>query len=74
MRNGDLLRFNENRGRIDAFRWIRETNTEASPSGWYIKPRVGQVVAAKLQDEFEPFFKLNFEYHTKDIAGDPEGI
>jgi hypothetical protein len=33
-----------------------------------------RVVAVRPRHEFEPFFKLNFERQTADIAGDPEGI
>jgi hypothetical protein len=33
-----------------------------------------QVVAVKPQAELEPFFKLNFGCHAKDIASDPGGI
>ncbi|MFC2066424.1 hypothetical protein ACFLUO_05105 [Chloroflexota bacterium] len=34
----------------------------------------GKVVAAKPRPEFEPFFRLSYEGHTKDIAGDPGRI
>ena len=34
----------------------------------------GRLLAVKPRHEFEPFFKLNFERQTADIAGDPEGI
>ena len=34
----------------------------------------GRLLAVKPRPEFEPFFKLNFERQTADIAGDPEGI
>ena len=34
----------------------------------------GRVVAVKPRSELEPFFRLSFECHAKDIAGDPEGI
>ena len=34
----------------------------------------GRLVAVKPRHEFEPFFKLNFERQTADIAGDPEGL
>jgi hypothetical protein len=33
----------------------------------------GKVVAVKPKAEFEPFFKLSYECHAKDIASDPEG-
>ncbi len=33
-----------------------------------------KVVAVRPRPEFEPFFKLNFECHSKSIAGDPDGI
>lgn len=33
-----------------------------------------KVVAVKPRPELEPFFKLNFECHDRDIAGDPDGI
>ena len=33
-----------------------------------------RVVFVKPRPELEPFFKLSFECHAKDIAGDPEGI
>ena len=33
-----------------------------------------EVVAVKPRPELEPFFKLNLECHSKDIAGDPDGI
>ena len=32
-----------------------------------------RVVAVKPRPEFEPFFKLNFDCHAKDIAYDPGG-
>ena len=32
-----------------------------------------KVVAVKPRPELEPFFKLNFDCHSKDIACDPEG-
>ncbi|MFC1919217.1 recombinase family protein [Chloroflexota bacterium] len=32
-----------------------------------------KVVAAKPQPELEPFFRLDYECHTTDIAGDPDG-
>lgn len=34
----------------------------------------GKVVAVKPRPELEPFFKLSYECHTKDIGCDPEGI
>jgi len=34
----------------------------------------GKVFAVKPQPELEPFFKLNYECHSRDIASDPEGI
>ena len=34
----------------------------------------GKVVAVKPRPELEPFFKLSYECHAKDIAGDPGGI
>ncbi len=33
-----------------------------------------KVVAAKPQPELEPFFKVDFECRSRDIAGDPDGI
>ena len=33
-----------------------------------------KVVAVKPRHELEPFFKLSYECHAKDIACDPEGI
>ena len=33
-----------------------------------------RVVFVKPRDELKSLFKLNFECHAKDIAGDPEGI
>jgi len=33
-----------------------------------------KVVAVKPRPELEPFFKLNFECHSRDIACDPDGI
>jgi site-specific DNA recombinase len=33
-----------------------------------------KVVAVKPQPQLEPFFKLNFDCHFRDIACDPEGI
>lgn len=33
-----------------------------------------KVVAVKPRPELEPFFKLSYECHAKDIACDPEGI
>jgi hypothetical protein len=34
----------------------------------------GKVVAVKPKIELEPFFRLSYECHAKDIAGDPGGI
>ncbi len=34
----------------------------------------GRAVAVKPRLELQPFFGMNWECHTKDIAGDPEGI
>ncbi len=34
----------------------------------------GRVIAVKPNAELAPFFKLSYEYHKPDIAGDPEGI
>ncbi len=34
----------------------------------------GKVVAVKPRPELEPFFKLSYECHARDIAGDPGGI
>ncbi len=34
----------------------------------------GKVVAAKPRPELEPFFRLSYKCHAKNIAGDPEGI
>jgi hypothetical protein len=34
----------------------------------------GKVIAVKPRPELEPFFKLSYECHAKDIAGDPGGI
>ena len=34
----------------------------------------GKVVAVKSRTEFEPFFRLSYECHARDIAGDPGGI
>ena len=34
----------------------------------------GKVVAVKPRLESEPFFKLSYDCHAKDIAGDPEGL
>ncbi len=34
----------------------------------------GKVVAVKPRPEFEAFFRLSYECHTRDIAGDPGGI
>jgi hypothetical protein len=33
-----------------------------------------KIVAVKPRPELEPFFKLNLECHSKDIAGDPDGV
>ena len=33
-----------------------------------------KVVAVRPRDELEPFFKLNLECRTSDIAGDPDRI
>ena len=33
-----------------------------------------KVVAVKPRPELEPFFKLSFECHSRDIASDPDGI
>ena len=33
-----------------------------------------KVVLVKPRTELEPFFRLDFECHTRDIAGDPGGI
>ena len=33
-----------------------------------------RVVFVKPRPEVEVFFKISFECHTRDIAGDPEGI
>jgi hypothetical protein len=33
-----------------------------------------RVVAVRPRRGLEPFFKLNFERQTADIAGDPEGL
>ena len=34
----------------------------------------GKVVAVKPKPELEPFFRLSYECHARDIAGDPGGI
>ena len=34
----------------------------------------GKVVAVKPRPELEPFFRLSYECHSKDIASDPGGI
>lgn len=34
----------------------------------------GKIVVVKPKIELEPFFRLSFECHAKDIAGDPGGI
>ncbi len=34
----------------------------------------GKVVAVKPRLELEPSFRISFECHARDIAGDPEGI
>jgi site-specific DNA recombinase len=34
----------------------------------------GKVVAVKPKSEFQPFFKLSYERHAKDIGSDPSGI
>ena len=34
----------------------------------------GKVVAVKPRPELEPFFKLSYECHAKDIGCDPGGI
>ena len=34
----------------------------------------GRVVAVKPRAELEPFFRLSYEWHAIDIAGDPGGI
>lgn len=39
-----------------------------------IKVEEKRVVFVKPRPELQPFFKLSFECHVKDIAGDPEGI
>ena len=31
----------------------------------------GRIVAVKTRMEFEPFFRLSYESHVSDIAGDP---
>ena len=33
----------------------------------------GKVVAVKPRPEFKPFFKMNFEWHSKDIGWRPRG-
>jgi hypothetical protein len=33
-----------------------------------------KVVAVKPRRDLEPFFELNVECHSKDIAGDPDGL
>ena len=33
-----------------------------------------KVVAVKPRHELEPFFKLNLDYHSRDIACDPDGV
>ena len=33
-----------------------------------------KVISVKPTTELEPFFELNLECHTRDIAGDPGGI
>ena len=39
-----------------------------------IRVEDNKVVAVKPRPELEPFFKLNFECHARDIACDPDGI
>ena len=34
----------------------------------------GKVVAVEPRPELEPFFKLSYECHARDIGCDPEGI
>ena len=34
----------------------------------------GKVVAVKPKPELQPFFKLSYECHARDIGCDPEGI
>ena len=34
----------------------------------------GKVVAVKPRMEFEPFFRLSYESHARDIGGDPGGL
>ena len=34
----------------------------------------GKVLAVKPKTELEPFFRLSYEHHAKDIGSDPEGI
>jgi hypothetical protein len=34
----------------------------------------GKIVVVKPRPELEPFFKLSYECHARDIAGDPGGI
>ena len=33
-----------------------------------------KVLSVKPRPELEPFFKINFENHARDIGCDPEGI
>ena len=34
----------------------------------------GKVVTIKPRPEFEPFFRLSYKCHARNIAGDPGGI
>ena len=34
----------------------------------------GMVITVKPRAELEPFFRLSYECHARDIAGDPGGI
>ena len=34
----------------------------------------GRVITVKPRAELEPFFRLSYECHARDIAGDPGGI
>ena len=39
-----------------------------------IQTEGNEVVFLKPRPELQPFFKINFECHTRDIGCDPEGI